>query len=85
MSNNKISKETKQEIKAFIFIAIGGILASFSVACILLPNDAIDYGTAGIGIIVSKVTGLDLSLCIMAIFIPFLIYSKFALGNMFFF
>lgn len=84
MSNNKISKETKQEIKAFIFIAIGGILASFSVACILLPNDAIDYGTAGIGIIISKVTGLDLSLCIMAIFIPFLIYSKFALGNMFF-
>jgi len=28
MSINKISKETKQEIKAFIFIAIGGILGT---------------------------------------------------------
>lgn len=85
MGKNKHSKETRQEIKAFIFIAIGGILASFSVGCILLPNDAIDYGTAGIGILVSKLTGFSLPLCILAIFIPFLIYSKFALGNMFFF
>ena len=33
---------------SYLMIIIGAILASFSVACILLPNDAIDYGTAGI-------------------------------------
>ena len=35
-------------------------MASFSVALILLPNDAIDYGTAGVAIIISKLTGFEL-------------------------
>nr|MCR4611758.1 YitT family protein [Lachnospiraceae bacterium] len=81
----KLNKLTKQRIRSFIAIAIGAIMASFSVACILLPNDAIDYGTAGIGIIISKLTGFNLSICIFAIFIPFLIYSIFVLGWEFFF
>ena len=62
------------------FIVIGALLASFSVACILLPNDAIDYGTAGIAIIVSKLTGFNLSLCVFLIFIPFVIGGFFILG-----
>lgn len=45
---------------SYLMIIIGAILASFSVACILLPNDAIDYGTAGIAIIISKLTGYNL-------------------------
>jgi uncharacterized membrane-anchored protein YitT (DUF2179 family) len=49
---------------SYLMIIIGAILASFSVACILLPNDAIDYGTAGIAIIISKLTGYNLSLCV---------------------
>ena len=43
---------------SYLMIIVGAILASFSVACILLPNDAIDYGTAGIAIIISKLTGI---------------------------
>ena len=49
-----------QIIVSYLAIILGAILASFSVACILLPNDAIDYGTAGIAIIISKLTGYDL-------------------------
>lgn len=41
-----------QIIISYMAIVLGAILASFSVACILLPNDAIDYGTAGIAIII---------------------------------
>ncbi|MCF0131544.1 MAG: YitT family protein [Pseudobutyrivibrio sp.] len=67
----------------YLFIAIGGLLASFSVACVLIPNDAIDYGTAGIAIIVSKLTGFNLSLCVFVIFLPFLIASAFVLGKTF--
>ncbi len=81
----KASKSKRKILISYLLIAIGAIMASFSVACILLPNDAIDYGTAGIGIIVSKMTGFNLPICIFAIFIPFLIYSKFALGWGFFF
>lgn len=64
----------------FILIILGGLLASFSVACILLPNGAIDYGTAGIAIIISKLTGFNLSFCVMLVFLPFLIAGRVILG-----
>lgn len=65
---------------AYIFIILGALLASFSVACVLLPNDAIDYGTAGIGIIINKLTGFNLSICVILTFIPFVIGGFFVLG-----
>lgn len=68
----------------YLAIIVGAVFASFSVACILLPNDAIDYGTAGIAIIISKVTGYNLSLCVMAVFLPFLIAGILMIGKYFF-
>ena len=59
------------------------LLASFSVAFILLPNDAIDYGTAGLAIIINKLTGFNLSLCVIMTFLPFLIAGYFVLGKKF--
>lgn len=73
-----------KEIISYPLIILGALLAGFSVACILLPNDAIDYGSAGIGIIISKITGLNLSLCIFSAFLPFLIFGRIFLGNRFF-
>ncbi len=64
--------KTKKLI-SYLSIITGALMASFSVACILLPNDAIDYGTAGIAIIISRLTGADLSLCVLPTFLPFLI------------
>ena len=69
----------------FLFIILGAMLAAFSVACILLPNDAIDYGTAGIGIIINRLSGLNLSLCVMLTFLPFAVLGIFVLGRQFFF
>jgi uncharacterized membrane-anchored protein YitT (DUF2179 family) len=68
---------------AAIGIIIGALMASFSVVCILIPNDAIDYGTAGIAILVSKLTGWNLSLCVAGVFLPFLILAFVILGRMF--
>lgn len=73
-----------QIIVSYLAIILGAILASFSVACILLPNDAIDYGTAGIAIIISKLTDYDLSLCVLLVFLPFLVAGVFFLGKKFF-
>lgn len=70
-------------IFSYVVIVIGALLASFSVACILLPNDAVDYGTAGIAIIISKLTKIDLSLCVIFVFLPFLIAGAFYLGKKF--
>ena len=73
-----------QIIVSYLAIILGAILARFSVACILLPNDAIDYGTAGIAIIISKLTDYDLSLCVLLVFLPFLVAGVFFLGKKFF-
>ena len=76
--NRKISN-----VASYLLIILGATIASFSVACILLPNGAIDYGTAGIGIIISKLTGIKLSYCIFGVFLPFLIAGSFILGKEF--
>lgn len=58
---------------SYLLVILGAIIVSFSVACILLPNDAIDYGTAGIAILISKMTNISLSTCIPVVVTPFLI------------
>ena len=68
---------------SYLLIAVGAVMASFSVACILLPNDAIDYGTAGIGIIISKLTGFSLAPCIFFVFLPFIVAGFAILGKEF--
>ena len=73
----------KKDLLSYIFIIIGAVMASFSVALILLPNDAIDYGTAGVAIIISKLTGFQLSICVLVVFIPFIIAGYIFLGKRF--
>lgn len=80
--NLSINKKL-DNIMSFFMIVLGALMASFSVACILLPNDAIDYGTAGIAIIISKLTGFKLSLCVIVVFLPFLISGVVILGKNF--
>ena len=76
-------KKIFEEIFSLFVIVVGALLASFSVICILIPNDAIDYGTAGIAIIISKLTGFNLSLCVLFTFIPFWIFGAKRLGKTF--
>ena len=73
----------KKGLLSYIFIVIGAIMASFSVALILLPNDAIDYGTAGVAIIISKMTGWPLSPCVFLVFLPFMLGGILLLGMKF--
>ena len=64
-------------------IVLGALIASFSVICILIPNDAIDYGTSGIAIIISRMTGFELSWCVILVFIPFWLMGIRILGMRF--
>ncbi len=73
----------KQGILSYAFIILGAVMSSFSVALILLPNDAIDYGTAGVAIIISKLTDFNLPLCVFFVFLPFLIAGYVCLGRKF--
>lgn len=78
-----MNKRFYELLFSLFMITIGAFMAAFSVACILLPNDAIDYGTAGIAIIVSKLTGLNLSLTVFIILLPFLIIGGIKMGRRF--
>ena len=78
-----MKKISYKNIFSLMMIVIGALLAAFSVACILLPNDAIDYGTAGIAIIISKLTGLNLSVSVFIISLPFLIVGGITMGKKF--
>ena len=78
-----MKKISYKNIFSLMMIMIGALLAAFSVACILLPNDAIDYGTAGIAIIISKLTGLNLSVCVFIILLPFMIIGGITMGKKF--
>ncbi len=73
----------KHGFLSYLLIIIGAIMASASVALILLPNDAIDYGTAGVAIIISKLTGLKLSLCVFCVVMPFILAGLVILGHKF--
>ena len=70
-----------ETVLSYVVIMFGALLASFSVVCILIPNDAIDYGTAGIAILISKLNGWNLSACVAAVFAPFLILGFIILGK----
>ncbi|MBE5842899.1 MAG: YitT family protein [Butyrivibrio sp.] len=72
-----------QGFLSYLFIIIGAVMASFSVALILIPNDAIDYGTAGVAIIISKLTGAELSICVALVLLPFIVMGYFILGKEF--
>lgn len=76
-------KKNWETIFSYIVIITGALLASFSVICILIPNDAIDYGTAGIAIIISKLTNINLSLCVLMVFLPFWFMGAKLLGHTF--
>ena len=78
-----MNKRFYETIFSLVMIIAGAFLAAFSVACILLPNDAIDYGTAGIAIILSKLTGLNLSLSVFIILLPFLVLGGIKMGRRF--
>ncbi len=78
-----MKSKRNEELMSYILIILGAILASFSVALILLPNDAIDYGTAGVAIIISKKTGLPLGPCVFGVFIPFIVAGFIVLGKRF--
>ncbi len=73
--------KTLGKISAYLMIIVGALIASFSVICILIPNGAIDYGTAGIAIIISQLTGAELSIVVILTFLPFWLMGFKILGK----
>jgi uncharacterized membrane-anchored protein YitT (DUF2179 family) len=54
-------------------IALGVLSAGFGLRGFLLPNNFIDGGAVGISLLVSRVTGVSLSILLVIVNIPFIV------------
>lgn len=62
----------RRQVTNILLILLGILSAGFGLKGFLLPNGFIDGGVTGISLLISKITGLSLSLLIVAINIPFI-------------
>ena len=62
-------------------ILLGIVLASIGLKAFLLPNGFLDGGVTGIAILVSELSGLDISWLLIFISIPFLVLGKYTLSS----
>lgn len=73
----KISNDTKisykRYIKDFILISLGITMASIGLKEFLLPNDFLDGGAMGVSLLVKLLTGVELSVLILLINLPFIV------------
>ncbi len=65
--------ELRHIVQDSIFIFLGVLSAGFGLRGFLLPNMFIDGGVMGISLIVAKLSGLPLSVLIVAVNLPFII------------
>ncbi|HWR43404.1 YitT family protein [Sporomusa sp.] len=76
-------------IKKYLTLFIGSILAAIGLEIFLVPNQIIDGGIVGIAIMSSHITGINLSVLVLLLNLPFLyvgykqIGKSFALSTLF--
>lgn len=72
-----------KNIISYIVIILGAALAAFALDTLLLPNTILDGGINGISIIISKLTGLSLSVLVLILNIPVLLLGYKKIGKEF--
>ncbi len=71
------------KIKEYLFIFLGVASAGFGLRSFLLPNGFIDGGVTGISLLTSEVSGVDVSILLILINLPFLIMGYSQIGRNF--
>ncbi len=69
-----------QVVGNLALLLVGAFIAAFALDCFLLPSLILDGGVTGISIIVERLSGVNLSLLIVVINIPFFIVGLKKLG-----
>ena len=75
--------EAAHAIRDYFLIILGIFSAGFGLKGFLLPNDFIDGGVTGISLLVEVVTGISLSVLLVAINLPFLILGAWTISRQF--
>jgi len=75
MNKLKSSWNSQQQLRQSFMLVLAVVMASVGLKGFLLPNQFLDGGVTGISLIVNAVTGIDLSLLIIMLNIPFVIWG----------
>ena len=75
--------KSTNNILSYIIIIFGAGLAAFALDTLLLPNTILDGGINGISIIISKLSGISLSLLVLILNIPVLLLGYKKIGKEF--
>jgi len=70
-------------VKDTFFISLGILSATFGLKGFLLPDGFLDGGAVGISLLITAVTGIDLSYLIVAINVPFIIIGYTQVSRLF--
>ncbi|MBZ5751132.1 YitT family protein [Metabacillus rhizolycopersici] len=65
-------KRVLKEIQQIIMITIGAIIAAFGLELFLVPNNILDGGVIGLSIIAAELTGIQMSIFLIILNLPFL-------------
>lgn len=71
----------KKHLSGFFQVGLGVLLASLGLKVFLLSNGFLDGGVTGIAILLSELYGLNISLVLVAVSLPFLVMSWFTLSR----
>jgi uncharacterized membrane-anchored protein YitT (DUF2179 family) len=74
-----------KQLKNYVFLFIGAVLAAVGLEIFLVPNTIVDGGITGISIMASYITKLPLGAFIFTLNIPFIILGYFQIGKTFVF
>ncbi|RMB63282.1 YitT family protein [Dokdonia sinensis] len=74
-------KDLKNAISEYFQIAFGVCLGSIGLKAFLLPNGFLDGGATGIAILISRETGINISILLLFISLPFLVLGLYKLSR----
>lgn len=78
-------KRFKRHVIRYVFLFVGSFIAAIGLEIFLVPNNIIDGGIIGISIILSYLTVVPLSVYIIVLNLPFLIFGYKQIGKTFVF
>ena len=73
MLNKKLKTDIIANIKDTLLIGFGVLSASVGLECFLVPNELLDGGVTGISLLVSRLSGWNLSILLFLINFPFIL------------
>ncbi len=73
----------KKLVSDFFLISLGILSAGFGLRGFLLPNSFLDGGATGISLLISELTGFNLSLLLLLVNLPFIVLGYTVVGKRF--